>query len=49
MDFAITLLADGFLVGFTYYGKGDNVIDEEADWAELNIFLGIARLSWRWY
>ena len=49
MDFRIELLADGFLVGFTYYGIGDIVIEEENDWAELNVYLGFAKITWRWW
>jgi hypothetical protein len=49
MDFQITLNADGILFGFTYYGVGDIVIDEENDWSELNIYLGIGKLTWRWW
>jgi hypothetical protein len=49
MDVRVELLASEFLVGFTYYGKGDIVIDEENDWVELNIYLGIAKITWRWW
>ncbi len=49
MDLQIILLADGFLLGFTYFGKGDNVVDEEVDWAEFNLYLGIAKITWRFF
>ena len=45
-DFSITLIADGFLLGITYYPKGEV---EEDDWTELNLWLGIARLTWSWH
>tara|TARA_E500000331_G_C16967013_1_gene587568 strand:- start:321 stop:467 length:147 start_codon:yes stop_codon:yes gene_type:complete len=48
MDFRVELIADGFLFGITYFGKEDDMLVEE-DWAELNIYLGIARLKWRWF
>jgi hypothetical protein len=46
MDFQITLMGDGALFGFTYFSKGD--VDEE-DWNELNLYLVICRLTWRWW
>jgi|TARA_B100001094_G_scaffold323273_1_gene373849 hypothetical protein len=49
MDFRITLLADGLLFGFTYYSKGDIVIKDDEDWAELNLYLFIVKLTWRWF
>ncbi len=45
MDFSIMLLADGFLIGFTHYPKGE----EEEDWTEFNLYLGLVRLTWRWF
>ena len=49
-DFRITGLGDGFLIGITYFPKGDRVegFDDE-DWTELNIFLGIVKLTWRFF
>ena len=39
-DFRITGLGDGFLIGVTYFPKGDRVEGfEDEDWSELNIFL----------
>jgi|TARA_R100001086_G_scaffold49484_1_gene21958 hypothetical protein len=46
MDFRITLLGDGALLGFTYFSK-DDVADE--DWNELNLYLVICCLTWRWW
>ena len=43
-DFEIVSIGDGFLFGMTYYSK-DDVMDE--DWAELNLYLGFVRLTWR--
>ena len=45
-DFEVVGIGDGFLFGMTYYSK-DDVYDE--DWAELNIYLGIIKLKWRWF
>ena len=46
MDFQIVSMGDGFLFGITYYSK-DDVAEE--DWAELNLYLFIVRLTWRWF
>tara|TARA_Y100001938_G_C7918936_1_gene343408 strand:+ start:174 stop:314 length:141 start_codon:yes stop_codon:yes gene_type:complete len=46
MDFQIVSIGDGMLFGATYYSK-DDVIEE--DWAELNIYLFIIKLTWRWF
>ena len=46
MDFQIVSIGDGILLGATYYSK-DDVVEE--DWAELNIYLGIIKLQWRWW
>ena len=46
MDFRITLLGDGALLGFTYFSK-DDVADE--DWNEFNLYLVIYCLTWRWW
>ena len=49
-DFKITGLGDGFLIGFTYFAKEDRLEAwEEEDWAELNIYLGIIKLTWRFF
>ena len=45
-DFEVVSIGDGFLLGMTYYSK-DDVVEE--DWAELNIYLGIMKLKWRWF
>ena len=45
-DFEIVSIGDGFLFGMTYYSK-DDVMEE--DWDELNIYLGIMKLKWRWF
>lgn len=45
-DFQIVSIGDGMLFGATYYSKND--IAEE-DWAELNIYLFIVKLTWRWW
>lgn len=50
MDFRIELLGDGALLGFTFFGKDDRIeAYEEEDWNELNIYLVIAKLTWRWW
>ena len=46
MDFQIVSIGDGILLGATYYSK-DDVAEE--DWAELNIYLLIVKLTWRWF
>jgi len=46
MDFQIVSIGDGILFGATYYSKND--VDGE-DWAELNLYLFIVRLTWRWF
>jgi len=48
MDFSIMLLADGFLIGFTHFPKGEEIEGEE-DWTEFNLYLGLVRLTWRWF
>lgn len=49
-DFKITGLGDGFLIGFTYFAKDDRLeAFEDEDWAELNIYLGIIKLTWRFF
>lgn len=49
-DFKITGLGDGFLIGFTYFAKEDRLEAwEEEDWAELNIYLGVIKLTWRFF
>lgn len=49
MDLQIVGMGDGALLGFTYFGKGDNVVDEESDWTELNIYLFIVCFKFRWW
>jgi len=50
MDFSITFLGDGFLIGFTFFAKDDRIeAFEDEDWTELNLYLGIAKLTWRWF
>jgi|TARA_X000001316_G_C907959_1_gene24094 hypothetical protein len=49
-DFSVMLLADGFLIGFTHFPKGDRNPDYDAeDWAEFNLYLGLIRLTWRFF
>jgi len=43
-DFQVVTQGDSFLMGVTYYGKNDVA---EEDWAELNLYLGLVRLTWR--
>ena len=45
-DVEVVAIGDGFLVGMTYYSK-DDVVEE--DWAELNLYLGIVKIKWRWF
>jgi len=45
-DVEVVAIGDGFLVGMTYYSK-DDVMEE--DWAELNLYLGIVKIKWRWF
>jgi hypothetical protein len=50
MDFSITFLGDGFLIGFTFFAKDDRIeAFEDEDWTEFNLYLGIAKLTWRWF
>jgi hypothetical protein len=44
MSVKIDLFSDGILVGFTYYPAGE--IDD--DFNELNIYLFIIRISYKW-
>tara|TARA_Y100001938_G_C7809469_1_gene291170 strand:- start:242 stop:382 length:141 start_codon:yes stop_codon:yes gene_type:complete len=46
MDFKIIALADGPLVGFQYIPAS---AEEENDWTELNVYLLLFCLSWRWF
>jgi len=43
-DLQIVTQGDSFLMGLSYYSK-DDVAEE--DWAELNLYLGFVRLTWR--
>jgi len=43
-DFTVVTQGDSFLIGLTYYSK-DDVVEE--DWAELNLYLGFVRLTFR--
>ena len=45
-DFTVVTQGDSFLMGLSYYSK-DDVAEE--DWAELNLYLGIMKLKWRWF
>ena len=43
---AITFLADGALLGLTYFPKGDRAPEfEDEDWNELNIYFIVVRLT----
>ena len=46
MDFQIVTTGDSFLIGASYYGKNDVAED---DWTEFNLYLGIFRLTWRYF
>tara|TARA_Y100001972_G_scaffold112032_1_gene145442 strand:- start:257 stop:397 length:141 start_codon:yes stop_codon:yes gene_type:complete len=46
MDFQIVTTGDSFLIGMSYYGKNDVAED---DWTEFNLYLGIFRLTWRYF
>jgi hypothetical protein len=49
-DTSITLIADGALFGLTYYPKEDRAPEfEEEDWNELNIYLLVVRITFRWW
>ena len=49
-DFRINGLGDGFLIGVTYFPKGDRTGGfEDEDWTEVNIYLGIIKLTWRFF
>jgi len=43
-DFQVVTQGDSFLMGLSYYNKNDVA---EEDWAELNLYLGFVRLTWR--
>lgn len=49
MDIRIEAMGDGALLGFTYFSKGDIVIEEENDWAEFNLYLIFIRITFRWF
>ena len=50
MDIQVTLLGDGALIGITYFPKGDREQGfEDEDWTELNVYLGIIKLTWRFF
>lgn len=47
---AITLIADGALLGVTYYPKGDrSPVFEDEDWSEVNIYILVVRITFRWW
>ena len=47
---AITLMADGFLCGLTYFPKGDRAPEfEDEDWHELNIYFFVVKFTFRWW
>ena len=46
----ITFMREGCLLGFTYYGLEDRAPEFADDnWYELNIYLLICRISFRWF
>ena len=50
METRVQLMADGALIGFTYYGKGDIVlVEEENDWHEINIYLLFVSITIKWW
>ena len=46
MDFQIVTTGDSFLIGASYYSKNDVAED---DWTEFNLYLGVFRLTWRYF
>ena len=39
MDFTLTFLGDGFLIGFTYFAKDDRIeAFEDEDWTAFSCF-----------
>ncbi len=50
MDIQVTLLGDGALLGFTFFGKNDRIeAFEDEDWNEFNLYLIIAKVTLRWW
>jgi len=49
-DFKITGLGDGFLIGFSYFPKDERAEGfEDEDWTEVNMYLGLFKLTWRYF
>lgn len=47
---SITFLADGALLGLTFFPKGDRAPEfQDEDWNELNIYFIVVRLTFRWW
>mgnify|MGYP001400747954 CR=1 FL=1 len=50
MEYFVTLLGDGALLGFTYFAKNDRIeAYEDEDWYELNIYLLIVKITFKWW
>lgn len=50
MDISVTLLGDGALLGFTYFGKDDRIEEyNDEDWNEFNIYLLLIQVKFRWW
>ena len=49
MDIQVVAMGDGALLGFTYFSKGDIVIEEDNDWSEFNLYLIFIRITFRWF
>lgn len=50
MDVAVTLLGDGALLGFTYFGKNDRIEEfADEDWNEFNLYLLFVQVKFRWW
>tara|TARA_B100000424_G_scaffold261228_1_gene245926 strand:+ start:1123 stop:1287 length:165 start_codon:yes stop_codon:yes gene_type:complete len=46
----VRLLGDGALLGFTYFSKDDRIPEyADEDWYELNIYLIILAITFRWH
>lgn len=49
MELKITLFNDGMLLGFTHYSKEDKLEHFRDEWNELNIYLLIFQIQFKWY
>lgn len=47
---SITFFTEGFLFGITYLPVGDRSPEyEDEDWHELNLFLVVIKITFRWW